>query len=97
MSRPQDPHRTASTGSLIYPQDMAAPGGRACHIVSGSVRLDRHDGEQVQPAGIALPGDLIGAETLLFERTTFAARAVSPVELAAWLRWRPTARSDAPS
>ena len=73
-----------SAGTLIYPQDLATPGGRAWRIVSGSVRLDRVNGDEILLAGIALPGDLIGAETLLLERTTFAARAMSPVELAVW-------------
>ena len=80
----KDTHRIENAGALIYPQDFAAPGGQAWRIVSGSVRLDRLNGDEILMAGIALPGDLIGAETLLLERTTFAARAMSRVELVAW-------------
>lgn len=76
--------KSVAGGTLIYPQDMATPGGYAWRIVSGSVRLDRINGDEILMAGIALPGDLIGAETLLLEKTTFSARAMSQAELVAW-------------
>ena len=73
--------RTLARGALIH---LAGSEGHAWRVVSGSVRLD-HEGEDgPQFGGLALTGDVIGAETLLFGRYTFSARALSPCVLECW-------------
>ena len=69
-------------GQLIYPA-----GAESCawRVLSGSVRLDQVEGEEREFAMLALPGDVIGAETLLFGRTTFEARALANCSLEPWL------------
>ncbi len=64
-------------------------GGRergAWRVVAGTVRLDRgQDGDGNDAlASLAVVGDIIGAETLLFGRYTFTARALSDCTLIPW-------------
>ena len=59
--------------------------GIAWRIRSGVVRLDRVTPEGSNYAGLALRGDVIGAETLLFGTYSFAACAIGDCELEPWL------------
>ncbi|WP_083491452.1 Crp/Fnr family transcriptional regulator [Thauera sp. 27] len=58
--------------------------GEAWRIQQGSVRLDLHTGDQTRFAGVALAGDLIGVEVLLFGIYSYSARALSEVILERW-------------
>ncbi|NTV10464.1 MAG: Crp/Fnr family transcriptional regulator [Zoogloea sp.] len=76
-------------GALVY---TAGTGGHAWRVVSGAVRLDRPGvGEEGNLfASIALKGDVIGAETMLFGTYTFEARALSPCVLEPWMAEQPS-------
>jgi CRP/FNR family nitrogen fixation transcriptional regulator len=80
--------------SFACGQRIHSGGGRggAWRVLSGSVRLDREEptGEQ-SFAGLAVKGDIIGAESLLFDRYSFSATALAECVLAPW----PEARSAA--
>jgi CRP/FNR family nitrogen fixation transcriptional regulator len=54
-------------------------------VLNGSVRLDQFEpnGEQ-NFANLAITGDVIGAETLLFGRYSFTATALTPCSLTPW-------------
>lgn len=77
-------HRLESVaaGQTIYAHSMT---GSAWRVVSGSVRLDR-----LEPSGehnfanLAIKGDIIGAETLLFDRYSFTATALTHCLLTPW-------------
>jgi len=69
-------------GERIYASGME---GIAWRVKSGAVRLDRVGGEGRSFAGLALQGDVIGAETLLFGRYSFEAHAIGDCELEPWL------------
>jgi CRP-like cAMP-binding protein len=74
--------RSFALGDLIHVADAS---GIAWRVKSGAVRLDRVvDGER-HFAGLALDGDVIGAETLLFGRYAFEARAIGDGALEPWL------------
>jgi CRP-like cAMP-binding protein len=69
-------------GQRLY---AAESPGTAWRVLSGSLRLDRHEpnGEQ-SFASLAISGDIIGAETLLFGHYTFTATALSPATIVPW-------------
>lgn len=70
-----------SRGVEIY---RAGEQGAAWRVCLGAVRLDQeHDGE-LRFAGVAVAGDIIGAETLLLGTYTFTARTLSSVTLEPW-------------
>lgn len=82
--------RVIESGQTIY---FAGAPGNAWLLVGGSVRLDRcdMDGEMVGEmegesafAGLAIKGDVLGAETLLFGRYTFTATALTSCALVPW-------------
>ncbi len=79
-------------GQRLY---AAETRGNAWRVLSGSVRLDRHqpDGEQ-SFASLAISGDIIGAETLLFGHYTFTATALSPAMIAPWPEGRAALAGD---
>ena len=81
--------RSFALGDLIHEADAS---GIAWRVRSGAVRLDRVTAGERHFAGLALDGDVIGAETLLFGRYTFEARAIGDGALEPWL-----APSTAPS
>ena len=57
----------------------------AWRVTSGSLRLDRPDAEgETSFANLAIKGDIIGAETLLFGHYTFTATALSNSVLSPW-------------
>lgn len=68
-------------GQTIY---KAGAEGTSWRVVSGTVRLDQPGPDGLQFAGMAVTGDVIGAETLLFGRYTFTARALSACVLEPW-------------
>jgi len=69
-------------GRPIY---SAGSEGIAWRIVHGAVRLDSVDAEGRHYAGLALRGDVIGAEALLFGTHAFDASAIADTELEPWL------------
>jgi CRP-like cAMP-binding protein len=74
--------RCLARGRLIH---EAGERGIAWRVSLGAVRLDRDSEDGPQFGGLALAGDVIGAEVLLFGAYTFTARALSPVVLEPWL------------
>ena len=74
--------RKISIGERIH---AAGAEGIAWRVKSGAVRLDRITAEGGDYAGLALRGDIIGAETLLFGKYSFAAYAIGDCELEPWL------------
>lgn len=78
--------RSLSIGEVLY---TAGEEGIAWRVKTGAVRLDRvsssSEGEVRSFAGLALAGDVIGAETLLFGQYTFEAHALGDVTLEPWL------------
>ncbi len=74
------PHRFRH-GDLVY---AAGTPGAAWRVLSGSVRLDRVGPDGAMFASLAVAGDVIGAETLMFGSYAFEARALSDCELALW-------------
>ena len=74
--------QTHPAGSRLY---RAGNPGQAWRVVSGAVRLDR-SGPGVEPmfANLAVEGDIIGAETLLFQHYTFDATTLADCVLSPW-------------
>ena len=70
-------------GELIF---AAGDNGQAWRIRHGAVRLDRLLGSERIFAGLALEGDILGADTLLYGVYSFDARALSDVTLEPWLQ-----------
>lgn len=68
-------------GKDIY---AAGQGGGAWRVMLGVVRLDRAGEDGPEFGGLALAGDVIGAETLLLGSYTFSARALTPVVIEPW-------------
>jgi CRP/FNR family transcriptional regulator len=81
-AQPAAAERAVARGRTIY---MAGETGVAWRVVSGTVRFDQPGADGVQFAGLALAGDVIGAETLLFGRYTFNALALSACVIEPWL------------
>jgi len=70
-------------GKVIY---SANGKGNAWRVVSGSARLDRPgegSGDSLF-ASLAVPGDVIGAEAMVFGQYSFTAVALSPCILSPW-------------
>lgn len=61
---------------------LAGESGPVWRVVEGVVRLDRESGPVRQPVQLALPGDLIGAETLCGQPYQFSASAFTACRLA---------------
>ena len=74
--------RKIPIGERIY---SAGSEGIAWRVRIVAVRLDRITPEGSDYAGLALRGDVIGAETLLFGKYSFAASAIGDCELEPWL------------
>ena len=68
-------------GSGIY---AAGEEGVAWRVRLGAVRLDHYVSCETRFAGVAVAGDVIGAEVLMFGRYTYSARALSDVTLEPW-------------
>jgi CRP/FNR family nitrogen fixation transcriptional regulator len=74
--------RNITIGERIY---AAGSPGIAWRVKSGAVRLDRGTDAGRSFAGLALSGDVIGAETLLFGSYSFDASAIGDCQLEPWL------------
>lgn len=74
--------RRIPIGGRIY---AAGTEGIAWRVKSGAVRLDRITADGSCYAGLALRGDVIGAETLLSGKYSFEASAIGDCELKPWL------------
>jgi len=66
---------------------LAGEAGPVWRVVEGLVRLDRDNGPIRQPVQLAVPGDLVGVESLCgrryqFSATAFTACRLEPVRLA---------------
>lgn len=68
-------------GEVLY---RAGEEGGAWRVLAGSVRLDREDADGPVFAGLSLMGDVIGAETLLFGKYSYTARALSHSVVEPW-------------
>lgn len=77
-----DGYRHAARGDTIF---VAGEAGEAFRVRAGVVRLDRESLSGADFGGLALAGDVIGAETLMFGAYTYTAVALSPVVLESWL------------
>ncbi len=78
-------------GAPIYGIGVA---GLAWRVERGSVRLDGHGAPgEARFASLALPGDIIGSEAMLFGTYAFAASALTECELSPWPEGAATARS----
>lgn len=77
-----DGYRHAARGDTIF---VSGEAGDAFRVRSGVVRLDRDSISGADFGGLALAGDVIGAETLIFGAYTYTALALSPVVLESWL------------
>jgi CRP-like cAMP-binding protein len=75
-----DQVRHHASGARIH---EAGSAGSAWRVVSGAVRLDAIDGDAVF-AGLAVPGDVLGAESLLLGHCHFRATALLPTVLTPW-------------
>lgn len=75
-------NHVVARGKLHEPGDPCTHVWRLCH---GALRLDQVDAQGVRFAGLALPGDLVGAEALLAGRYTYAVRALVPSVLEPWV------------
>ena len=93
--RPSPPPRRSDdfdAGAAIYAQGAA---GLAWRVRRGVVRLDSvgRDGQPVF-ASLAIAGDIVGCETLLFGAYTFSATALTACELAPWPEGQATPASQ---
>ncbi|UCV03599.1 Crp/Fnr family transcriptional regulator [Dechloromonas denitrificans] len=73
--------RSAGIGEAIC---QAGNDGLAWRLRSGVVRLDMPGPRGASFASLAIAGDIIGCETLLFGAYTFSATALTQCELAPW-------------
>jgi len=76
------PKTSFKAGETLY---AAGSKGRAWRVSSGAVRLDRCSTDQPPMfANLAVEGDVIGAETLMFQHYTFTATALADCVLTPW-------------
>lgn len=74
--------RVLDAGEAIY---RASDTGLAWRVRSGVVRLDAiNNGEGPSFASLAIAGDILGCETMLFGAYTFNASALTQCELTPW-------------
>jgi CRP-like cAMP-binding protein len=78
----RDANRQLAAGRRIY---QAGSEGRAWRVSSGVVRLDAAGkGDEPKFASLAIKGDILGCETLLFGVYTFTASALTECRLTRW-------------
>lgn len=76
------PPRIIEPGEVLY---AAGEAGNAWLLREGSIRLDRPGMKQEESfVGLAVKGDVLGAETLLLGAYTFTATALTPCVLELW-------------
>jgi CRP-like cAMP-binding protein len=76
-----------STRSLAVGEDLFATeeGGKVWILLEGSMRLDRRGvPEEERFGGLAVKGDILGAEILLLGSYTFCATALTPCRVQLW-------------
>ena len=74
--------RNYTAGESIY---QAGTDGLAWRLKHGAIRLDSvSSASDTSFASLAVPGDILGCETLLFGCYTFSATALTQCELAPW-------------
>ncbi len=71
-------NRRLETGEILF---RGGESGTAWRLANGIVRLDHANAGF---ASLAIEGDILGCETLLFGQYTFTATALSPCLLQAW-------------
>lgn len=81
-AEPNQSLRRIAIGERIH---EAGAEGIAWRVASGAVRLDRVAAGGRSFAGLALRGDVIGAESMVFGRYSFEASAIGDCELEPWL------------
>lgn len=75
-------HCELAAGELLY---CAGKTGSAWVLLEGSIRLDRPGvADEAGFAGLAIKGDILGAETLLLDSYTYSATALTACKLARW-------------
>lgn len=85
--RATEPERVSTSrqcfrqGETIY---TAGSTGKAWRLFTGSIRLDFDTDAASTFAGLAVAGDVIGAETLIFGCYSFSATTLSPCVLVSW-------------
>lgn len=77
-SRLEKEEKTFKRGELIH---RIADDGPVWRVIEGAVRLDLHNPDGPMFASLALPGDTIGLEALVFGHYGFTARALTPCVL----------------
>ena len=84
--------RTCSAGDSIY---HVGADGQAWRVTRGSIRLDTQSsaGEPLF-ASLALPGDIVGSETMLFGTYAFSASALTQCEITPWPEGAPQASGE---
>ena len=84
--------RLCHAGDPIY---GAGSEGLAWRVVEGSIRLDslNSKGELVF-ANLALPGDILGSETMLFGAYAFSASALTRCKISPWPEGAPQTSGD---
>ncbi len=84
--------RQCNAGDPIY---CAGSSGLAWRVTQGSIRLDSQNstGEAVF-ASLALPGDILGSETMLFGAYAFSASALTRCEITPWPEGAPQTSGD---
>ena len=80
-AEPNQSLRRIAIGERIH---EAGAEGMAWRVASGAVRLDRVGAGGRSFAGLALRGDVIGAESMVFGRYSFEASAIGDCELEPW-------------
>jgi CRP/FNR family nitrogen fixation transcriptional regulator len=80
-AEPKQSLRRVAIGERVH---EAGAEGVAWRVASGAVRLDRVGAEGRSFAGLALRGDVIGAESMVFGRYSFEASAIGDCELEPW-------------
>lgn len=81
-AEPNQSLRRIAIGERIH---EAGAEGIAWRVASDAVRLDRVGAGGRSFAGLALRGDVIGAESMVFGRYSFEASAIGDCELEPWL------------
>lgn len=76
----ESPRRFVNARSEVH---QAGDWGKAWRVTSGAVRLDMHHDSQTELAGIALPGDVVGAEVMELGAYAMTAKAIIPTTLVA--------------
>lgn len=92
--RSATPARSTCSLEAGRPLYRAGSEGLAWRVGRGVVRLDTLHGGEPRFASLAVTGDIVGCETLLFGTYTFSASALTHCELIPWPEGEGAATSD---